>query len=62
MAILTGNTIVDVIIVIIIGIVVIMLLSWLLGGFGHPFWYARMLDYWGANTPSFIASVSNAIS
>ena len=60
MGILTGNTIVDVVIVIIIGIVVIMVLGWLLGY--HP-WY-RMLDYWGVelNMPSFMASLSKNIS
>jgi len=59
MGLLTGNTIVDVIIVIIIGIIVIMLVSWLLGGFGHSYWGPRLTDYWGfINEPSAIASLS----
>jgi hypothetical protein len=64
MTILTGNTIVDIIIVIIIGIVVIMVVGWLLGAFSHPFYGPRLIDqlYSGENAPSLIASLSRNIS
>jgi hypothetical protein len=48
MGILTGNTIVDVIIVIGIIIVVVIVLTWLLGWAGPPYW--RMLDLYQYNS------------
>jgi hypothetical protein len=57
MGVLTGNTLVDVVIVIGIIIVVVILLTWLLGYAGHPF--SRFTDYWGfIKEPSIMASLS----